>query len=304
MREEILLTMSHVPQKITEFIPSSAEVAHASRLAAFKVSGADRETFLQGQLSNDVTALDDGSAQLTSYSNPKGRVFAIMRLARIGDDWWLLLDDSVADKVMQRLKMFVLRSDVKFDRDEDFASAVIVGSGAGNVELEAGLARLDMPGDMPRVEIFGARASLPAATADEKALRRWDTLSGLLQVDEAQTEQHVAQMLNLDRLGAIHFKKGCYAGQEIIARMHYLGKLKQRALPCAASAGSVGDTIIDGDGKKVGEILQSSDITDGRLHLAMLKLAAIDNELVLESGEAVTLLDTGLGHVGESTDAS
>lgn len=290
--------------RTTDFIPSSPRIAAATRLAAFKVTGSDRAGFLQGQLSNDVNALTDGRAQLTSYSNPKGRVLAIMRLACIGEDWWLLLDASVADKVMQRLKMFVLRSDVQFERDEDFACAVIVGNGAEDFATSESLARLEIPGTLPRVEVFGPRAAMPEATADADELKRWDTLSGLLQVNENQTEQHVAQMLNLDRLGAIHFKKGCYAGQEIIARMHYLGKLKQRALPCVASGGQVGDTIMDDDGKKVGEILQSSDITDGKLHLAMLKLAAIDNELALKSGENVTLLDTGLGHVGESTDAS
>ena len=289
---------------MTDFIPAEPRIAAATRLAAFRVTGSDRAGFLQGQLSNDVNGLADGRAQLTSYSNPKGRVLAIMRLAQRGDDWWLLLDASVADKVMQRLKMFVLRSDVQFERDEDFGCAVIAGNGAGEFTAGDSLAKMAVPGSLPRIEVFGPTKALPAATADASELKRWDTLSGLLQVDENQTEQHVAQMLNLDRLGAIHFKKGCYAGQEIIARMHYLGKLKQRALPCVAASGDVGDVIVDGDGKKVGELLQASDIDGGRLHLAMLKLTAIEGELQLENGDAVTLLDTGLGNVEKSTDAS
>jgi hypothetical protein len=306
--------MSHTTPRLDDFIPSEPQQVRNRRLTAYRVTGNDRADFLQGQLSNDVTALQSGRAQLTSYSNPKGRVFSIMRLACIGDDWWLLLDADVADKVMQRLKMFVLRSDVQFEKDENFGSIVIAGHGAAETvasltqrdENEGKLAILEVPGTLPRFEIFAAHDALPdpVTVADDNALLRWDTLSGLLQITSEQCEQHVAQMLNLDRLGAIHFRKGCYAGQEIIARMHYLGKLKKRALPVFAAGGKIDDEIFDADGKKIGTLLQSVAIEEGKLHLAMLNLSAIENELKLEDDSPVILLDTGLGHTRESFDAT
>jgi len=220
-------------------------------LALLDIVGEDAATFLQGQLSNDVTALSPGAAQYTSYNSPKGRMLANFVLWREAVVYRALLPGDLAEPVRKRLSMYVLRAKVKLT-DASSGSARIGIGGADATRAVTGAlgvtpapfavatvgsaSVLALPGPRyvivaPAAEATALRARLGAHAAEASfALWRWLTIrAGVPVVTAATQDQFVAQAANWDALGGISFRKGCYTGQEIIARMQYLGRLKERS---------------------------------------------------------------------------
>jgi len=252
------------------------------RLGTFAVSlasGEDARAFLNGQFSSDIKTLAAGHWQLSSYSTPKGRALATFAVAAQadggGDRFWLLTRSAVAEATLKRLGMFVMRSKVQWSHQ---SHAVVGFCGAAASPALAALLGADPPaagacaqaasGSSLADAIAGAPALvvglggdawwllLPrdAEAAVAEALRRslpelsataWDSIevaAGRPWVEDATREAFVPQMLNLDLTGGISFKKGCYPGQEIVARTQYLGKVKRRMLRFAVSL-AAGDTL-------------------------------------------------------------
>jgi folate-binding protein YgfZ len=195
-------------------------------LGVLAFRGSDAAKFLQGQLSANVEKLSAGTSTLAGLHNPQGRVIALLALARISAEELLaVLPRELVSGVAQRLRKFVLRSKVTIDEAADTYCVV------GSDDISP---RADMPG-----VAWGSRRLLLAPRdrpgkvdgTDPMALARWqltDIAEGLPQIYAATSEAFVAQMLNLDLLGAIAFDKGCYTGQEVIARAHYRGRVKRR----------------------------------------------------------------------------
>ncbi len=247
------------------------------RLSSFAVSqaaGEDARAFLNGQFSSDIKTLPAGRWQPSSYSTPKGRALATFVVAAqgtdAGDAFWLVTRRSVADATFKRLGMFVMRSKVRWSHD---THALLGVCGAGAAASLAALLGADAPAagevlaaaegsplaatpaDAPALAVgLGADAwwlLLPAGTADaaaavlgqslaEMSTAAWDAVeiaAGRAWVEEGTREAFVPQMLNLDLTGGISFKKGCYPGQEIVARTQYLGKVKRRMLRLAVPRG-------------------------------------------------------------------
>ena len=229
----------------------SAVVADLADCGLLAIEGADAATFLQGQLSNDVNALDPGRCQYTSYNSPKGRMLANLVLWQAApQSYRALLPAELADGVARRLRMYVLRSKVSIGVPGDEAVLAGVGGPAGETVLVRtlgvapavfGVARVDgvtlltLPG--PRYVLVGppgsrgeqrerlARHARPAAAA----VWRWLTVdAGVPVVTAATQELFVPQALNWEVLDGVSFHKGCYPGQEIVARTRYLGRLKER----------------------------------------------------------------------------
>jgi tRNA-modifying protein YgfZ len=252
-------------------------------LGALRVRGADVVSFLQGQLSNDLTRLSAQRALLAGYHNAHGRVIALLRLVQLGaDDVLAVLPRELVAPVAARLGKFVLRAKVRLQ--DDSAQWIIQGalaSAAPDIEAQAHLpaARdaVQRAGDTLIVRCSHAPARFllirPAhapATLEGLAplsLLDWQ-LAGIAagepQVYVATSEEFVAQMLNLDLLDAIAFDKGCYTGQEVIARAHYRGRVKrrmQRFLGGAARELKAGDagTLADGRAFKVIEAARGAD---------------------------------------------
>lgn len=222
-----------------------------SALSLIRARGADALTFLNDQLSNDVRRVDETHSQLAAWCNPKGRVLALLRVLRRGEDYCLLLPGTLQETVLKRLRMFVLRAKATLDdADDDLVSFGVAGPRTGALLRETfGELPDETNGSVTRSNVTVLRISseryaviAPVSTATEwwQRLRtsvrpvasdRWTWLdigAGLPQVYPETSEAFVPQMLNLELLGGVDFKKGCYPGQEIVARLHYRGGLKQR----------------------------------------------------------------------------
>ena len=224
-----------------------------SQEGLLRVSGADAVAFLQGQLSTDIEKLTPGVSQLSSWSNAKGRVVMVLRLLQRDDAIYLSLPAALLAAVKKRLSMYVLRSKVTLeDASGTLARLGLTGSDAPALLQKAGItvsAAIDavaesdgaqiirLPGETPRYAIYGQAAaieklrapleSLGAQRGSEDAWALTKIQAGEPTVYPETTEHFVAQMLDLDKLSAIDFKKGCYIGQEVIARAHYRGAVKR-----------------------------------------------------------------------------
>jgi folate-binding protein YgfZ len=256
-------------------------------LLAFR--GRDAAGFLNSQLSTDVHALTPGQSTLTSYSDPRGRLLAVGRLYALPDRLLLELPADVLAATRERLARYVLRADVAItDESPEWARIGAAGQSAA-VALYGLLGALpDIPGSAtgpsedvrvvcvggsrPRWQILGPPATVAAlweglaadtTEADAEAWRLLDLEAGLPTVHTETAGHFVAQMLNLDRLGALDFGKGCYPGQEVIARTHYLGRIKRRMRLLHAGEGS--DATPPGTAVYVGDA-QAGEIVDAAPH--------------------------------------
>jgi folate-binding protein YgfZ len=276
---------------------------HLETLGALRVSGADVVSFLQGQLSNDIARLAPGRSLLAGFHNPQGRVIALLRLVELSPGEVLaILPRELAAAVASRLAKFVLRAKVKVA--DESAGWQLTGLIA---PAEPASARAPFADELPqalhgaarlegsiavRVGAVPARWLLLCPTANTlpppAALRdaapvgadAWQRLSvaaGEPEVFAATSEEFVGQMLNLDAVGAIAFDKGCYTGQEVIARAHYRGRIKrrlQRFVTLAPARLSPGEAGALADGRSF-RIVNAAPLEDGRCEfLAVTPLAA------------------------------
>ena len=269
-------------------------------LGVLRARGADVVSFLQGQLSNDVALLGAERSLLAGYHNPQGRVIALLRLVQLApDDLLAILPRELIAVVVQRLGKFVLRAKVKLA--DDSAAWTVTGlmgcappAGAAAAALPAtvnGVTRIDAslalrvaqePGRWLLVSPLAQ--PLPVSGCSPVGAEVWQRLAiaaGEPQVYAATSEAFVAQMLNLDALGAIAFDKGCYTGQEIIARAHYRGKVKRRLqrfrarVPAQLKPGDDGEL---GDGRSF-KVVDAAQRTDGLCEfLAVTTLGHVDAE--------------------------
>jgi tRNA-modifying protein YgfZ len=252
-------------------------------LGVLGARGADARAFLQGQLSNDLTRLNPRHSLLAGYHNPQGRVIALLRLVeRADDDFLLVLPRELIAALALRLGKFVLRAKVTLT-DESAAWRVQgltdpAGAVPGALALAhsvnavsacgAGFMVCIAPPPSPRWLLI-APQDAPAAAAGAVTESVWRALAiahGEPQVYARTSEQFVAQMLNLDALGAIAFDKGCYTGQEVIARAHYRGRVKRRLQRFRSTTPvtlAPGDSVHLTDGRSA-QVVDASSLPQGR----------------------------------------
>jgi tRNA-modifying protein YgfZ len=248
--------------------------------------GRDAVAFAQSQFMNDVAALAEGGWQWNGWLTPKGRVIALFALIRIdADTLWLLLPDADPGTLAERLRRFVFRSKVTLTVRDDLlaegkSSASLLASGshwAGAVETAV---ELDISGEGGERALRIAPAQAEPTIANTDALLQWKRLDlehGWPRLDETQREQWTPQQLSLERLKAYSVKKGCYPGQEIVARTHFLGQAK-RGLGLIRSV----DTLVPGaelqrDGQNAGAIVSSAGGT--ALAVMPLESAPAENDV-------------------------
>ena len=269
-------------------------------------AGPDAAAFLQAQLTSDVAALIPPRTQYSGYCTPKGRLLATFLLWRLPDETLIQLPRTLSDAIRSRLLKYVLRSKVSVT---DGASRYVLFGIAGpeaervvtalgthvpgqhhDVTLGPDFAVSCLPGE--RYIVLSAAAcaanvrstlSGHAAAAAENTWAELDVQTGIPVVTEASQEQYVPQMVNLDLIGAVSYSKGCYPGQEIVARTHYLGRIKQRTyrvrLPDGVSA-KVGDRLFSnqyGADQASGTILNVAPTTKADDALAVIYTNAIEH---------------------------
>ncbi|MCW5627109.1 MAG: folate-binding protein YgfZ, partial [Burkholderiales bacterium] len=265
--------------------------------ATVRVDGADARTFLQGQFTNDVHDLSPGEWHWSGYLSPKGRLLAVFRLACGDESWTLSLPATVATDLVARLRRFVLRSKVRIGLPEDEATLGIIGiplGGApGECVLGDGYLALGLDGD--RALVHGDPAALVAIWQNAVAhgarptgparWHRMDLEAGAPWIVPANQDQFVPQMVDLDRLGGVSFAKGCYPGQEIVARTHYRGEIKRRLHRASAAADVAPGTVIRAGDAAIGHAVASAPAADG----GFLVIAALDRD----AAAAATALHAG-----------
>ncbi len=274
-----------------------------------RVQGPDATRFLQGQLSSDIGRLSAERSVLAGYHNPQGRTIAILRLVWLGaEDFLALLPRELAPSVAAHLSKFVLRAKVKIaDHSADWRAAGLVGPDSAEdaqpraiVQTSGGTLASNVNGQTARgssvlVRVAGtpSRWLIVSPTdspvnespdaphvvpGDRETWRLFDIASGQPQIYAATSEEFVAQMLNLDLLDAISFDKGCYTGQEVIARAHYRGRVKRRlqrfltATRAELVPGSAG-TLKDG---RTFKVIEAALHADGRCEFLAVAPTAIE----------------------------
>ncbi len=222
-----------------------------SQFGILKVTGEDVQAFLQNLLSNDIREVNGNRAQLSSFNNAKGRMMASMLVWRSGDDYLLQLPRALCETIRKKLSMYVLRSRVKISDVSDEIVCIGISGSNALATLQALYPSLPQQAldvsqhDADTVLRRDAQRFQIVCTPQQGALlwqalskvaksvgsSCWDWLDirvGIPFVHPATLEAFVPQMLNFEVIGGVNFKKGCYPGQEVVARMHYLGKPKRR----------------------------------------------------------------------------
>ncbi len=273
-------------------------VATLTDVGVVAMTGADAVPFLNSQLTVDVTAIDSLRWQLGAYCSVKGRVIALFEMLRIEDGFLLLLPSERAEPLRVALSRYVLRSKVRL-RDAS-AEWVVFGLTGPGIEAALEAAELQCPSQpwtcrlqdgawlarvpasprsgarltalVPAPQASSLRQKLTQAATVEAGVWWWSKIdAGLPDVVTATQERFVPQMLNLDVLGGVHFQKGCYPGQEVVARSQYKGKLRRRMARGHAAAASAGDDVVGGSeaGCPVGSVVMSAASPDGGVDLLL-----------------------------------
>jgi tRNA-modifying protein YgfZ len=266
--------------------------------AVVALDGPDATAFAQAQFANDVAALPPGNWQWNAWLTPKGRVIAVFALLKLAEDRvLLLLADTDAGEFAAQLQRFVFRRKLKIAAAHDLQV-----SGAFDKPDSAGSARIGQIGEAIELD-YGSdqqpRTVRVAPAVDELTepvlQARWfaqDLHAGLPRLPTEQREQWTPQQLSLERLQAFSVKKGCYPGQEIVARTHFLGKAKRGlALFETDATPATGDTVSDGS-KPLGQIVSVLPASPS-LALAVLPLEREPGPLSVDGAQLweIALLD-------------
>lgn len=301
------------------FAESQSDQPHIypiSDLGVLAVSGKDAAKLLQGQATCNVFEVTETQARIGAFCNPKGRAIATFLLAKQGDDYLLVLPLELLEPVKTRLQKYVLRSDVKFtDRSDQLCLIGVSGAEAASEPLFAARREHDtvsiaMSSTQARHLLIAEAEQATALWSDRVARQGYgpgssedwrylDLIAGIPWLTQATSEEYIPQMLNLDKLGGISFTKGCYTGQEIVARTHYLGKAKREMFLAEADTATVPEPnapVIDNNGEAetiVGKVLSAF----GRRHkctlLIVLQTPGSDSQdlrLATPDRDKITLL--------------
>ena len=296
-------------------IDDSTQALRASLLPGFgvlRIAGPDAIGFLQGQFTNDARLLADGRTQVSALCTNQGRVIAIARLRQTEEAVYALLPSDLLAKVATQLRKFVLRAKVEILQAADLHVGAIYSGAAARADVksqfdEAALTMSPVPlaGATEVVtfqyaegrEVIAAPAAawraisgLSLSRPNPHAWQEWlaaDIADGLPQVFAATSEQFIPQMLNVDLVDGVSFTKGCYTGQEIVARTHHLGRVKRRTLryvlPSGEAPAPLSNLLLE-DGAKAADVLMTAQLPDRIELLAVTNLEAAGRPLRTPDG--------------------
>lgn len=281
-------------------LSKTAKLFNLPDLGVAIVSGNDATDFLQAQLSNDIALLNvHNSHQLSAYCNPKGRVLALFHIFKLDAKYALIAPKAILNKVLPRLKMFVMRASVKIEQKEDMRLTGLQLLEESFDEADALFGKRSTfitrhSNDPKRFFMLGLEQNI-SALLDTNEWRLIDINQHLPQIYLQLHEALIPQSINLDVIGGVNFKKGCFPGQEIIARVKYRGKPKTRMIAVSVahkddievgapiyigererSAGLVIDTAQDDSETLLSITVPVTHITHGRLYLDEAKIIELE----------------------------
>lgn len=327
MANQTLTLLHHTPNQPNGLVPLLAADNTPPHWGVVRVSGDDAETFLQGQLSNDITALSTHSC-LAAWCDAKGRVLVSMVVLREpsnANNFLLLCRHDLLALVLQRLKMFILRSKVVL---EDISTAYHIygalGSAAQQIWQTASddtamhdwhcalystqnAHRLYIALPNTRLLILQAHPSQDDILNDYPLLNiaawNWaEIASGVIMIEHASSGNYIPQMLNYESVGGIDFRKGCYPGQEVVARSQFRGTIKRRGYIATISTHTeahIGDSVwcathdAPHDIFECGTIVQISVYNKTLVIFAVLRTAAAEQ---YHNQQAALYLDANAQH--------
>ena len=294
------------PAKELEALQTNTVLMDLSDFGLIQFAGEDTQTFLQGQLTNDVRKVTPTNSQYSGYCSPKGRMLASFLLWQNNTGYIMQLPAELRESVQKRLTMYVLRSKVKVsDISDEFVRLGISGSNALEIlQKHYG----DAPQTAHEIKTLGADTviNLPGnrfeiLTTPDNAPKLWDALrqnctpvgsdawewleiqAGVPRITAGTQEQFVPQMVNFEAIGGVSFQKGCYPGQEIVARTQYLGKLKRRMYRAHIESGTpvAGDELYsqEMEGQATGMVVNAQLSPAGGYDLlAVIQISSAENE--------------------------
>ena len=296
-------------QTLSDAPVGACALCDLSNFGLIRVQGDDARQFLQGQLSNDIGKVTPELSQLSSYCSPKGRMLASFRIFERAGALYLMLPAERLEAIRKRLQMFVLMAKVELsDASGDLARIEIAGDCAADLlpidppAEDNGVLTLDeysvirIPGDRPRFQVFGPpeavrslweEAAQTATPSTYAACALLDVRAGIPSVWDATAEAFVPQMANMQAIQGVSFTKGCYTGQEVVARMRYLGKLKRRMYrvkidsPEAPQAGQELFSEHSDSGQGTGKVVNAAPAPEGGYEaLVVMEIAVAEAEKV------------------------
>lgn len=285
-------------------VTNLATLSPLSSFAVLAISGDDRHDFLHGQFINDLKLIESLSAQLSAWCNAKGQVITNFIIINTGISYLLIFKEELKDYVQKRLTMFVLRSDVKVEDISESSPLIGIANindlsaltknvphNSGDITATDGLIIVSHPDNSGRYLITGNIETLinnvpnlDIKLSNDSTWELLDILSGLPWITQATQEQFLPQMLNLDALKGLSYQKGCYPGQEVVARLHYRGEVKKRVhIIRSEHELTIGENITSSE-SKIGTIINSVNQSGGQNYgLAVLELDKIEQTLFINN---------------------
>lgn len=288
--------------------PAAGRILLTNRVL-IRVSGPGTDKFLQGQLSQDLDHVKPGTSPRAAGATPKGRAYCLTRLVRDGDDILMDLPSELAEPIMTHLRKYMmLFRGTSMEAQTEGRITGLLGNEAAHSLAGSDLNRLTSPRDtlalgsgflirtentgegLPRFELWQPGTNdLELNEVPEKTLDDWqasEIAAGVPTLSTATSESYVPQMLNWQHLGGVNFKKGCYTGQEVIARMHFLGQLKKSLfrfrIANTDAPPAPGTSVMAGE-RSVGDVVNAVGFRDGSCELlAVVKHSATEGELTAD----------------------
>lgn len=326
IEDRTVVSFGNIPRE-QRIIQTGLVMCDLSHQGLISVTGEDASDFLQGQLTNDIRDVSPQHSQLSAYCTPKGRVLSNFRIFRRNDSYYLRLPRTQLEESMKRLSMFVLMSKVKFEDSSDTLVHIGVSGPTAVEQLSAhikdmpaqvddvtqsdGYTVIKIPGQHPRFEIYGElqgiqklwqKLDVHAAAIGAGPWALLDILAGIPTVYPETSESFIPQMINMQIINGVSFQKGCYTGQEIVARMQYLGKLKRQMYRIYVKTNDkvkAGDGLYSANstsGQGTGTIVDAQpDVVEGGYEaLAVINISDTENsklQLHDENGPEIELRD-------------
>lgn len=272
-------------------------------LAVLDVTGEDAQNFLHAQVPSDIRTLNPERAQISGWCTAKGRLLTTFVIWPIENGYRLVLSNDVRETIAKRLKMYVLRLKVQVTPSTDLVYGLLnPGAQLNGLLLPTADWQVTSNGSLTTLRLDATRDLLTGSeetfrqlarsheSAPVEAWLRSDISHGFPLVTQATSEHYVPQMVNLDKLGGVSFKKGCYPGQEIVARTHYLGKIKRHLYRVSSEkpliAGSeVRSSVLNG--QSCGSLLTVAPESDNTwVALAVLQQDAAEGALYVQTDAA------------------